>query len=277
MEQKNRYESFKSLPIVPGRVVNLSQLRDSHCPVSPFLKPKKLSLLFTLCGLELFEEAVHLFYVNLCVSSDRGELETLILGNRLIINELLFEDVFGTKFFGVIPYMNDSWLEDFEVTLEGVKTTVAKPGAQLSEFGPLSLCFEHRILAHIIATTLLPRKGSMSNISNRDVFVLYCLLKKYRINWTNWFKEFMWEKAEEFNPSASLPYGLLISRILVDRLIDLSMFKHIEISATYDSHTFFSMGYVEVGNRWVKKDSVQERADAAKPTKIFAESAALFL
>ncbi|KAG5596210.1 hypothetical protein H5410_037442 [Solanum commersonii] len=220
MEQKNMYERFKSQPIVPGKVVNLSQLRDSHCP-----------------------EVVRLLYANLRVSSNSGELETFVLGNQLIINELLFEDVFGTNFFGP---------EDFEVTLEGAKTAMAELDAQLSEFGHLSLCFEHHILAHIIATTLLPKKGSLSNISNRDV-------------------------TEESNPSASLPYGLLISRILVDRLIDLSMFTYNEISATYDSRTFSNMDYVEVGNKWVKKDFVQERVDAAKPTKISAESVALLL
>ncbi|KAH0773405.1 hypothetical protein KY290_010542 [Solanum tuberosum] len=110
-----------------------------------------------------------------------------------------------------------------------------------------------------------------------DVFVLYYLLKKYQINWASWFKEFMFESVGESNPSANFPYGLLISRILVDRLIDLSIFKPIEISATYDSRTFSSMGYVEVGNKWVKKDSVQKFTDVAKPTKISAESTTLLL
>ncbi|KAH0669715.1 hypothetical protein KY285_023874 [Solanum tuberosum] len=173
--------------------------------------------------------------------------------------------------------MNDVWPHDFEVSLEGAKLVVAELGANLTDFGPLSLFFEHRILAHIIATTLLPRKRCLSSISNRDVFVLYCLLKKYRINWVLWIKEYTWESSEESNPSNGLPYGLLISRILVDRLVDLSMFKPIEISATYDSRTFSSMGYVEVGNRWVKKDSIRERVNTTKPTKISAESAALLL
>ncbi|KAH0669987.1 hypothetical protein KY285_024140 [Solanum tuberosum] len=211
IEQKIRYDKFKSRPIVPGRVINLSQLRDSHCQVNSFLKAQTLSLFFSLCGLELFEKVVRLFYANLRVSSDSGELETLVLGTRIIVNDLLFEDLFGTKFFGVIPYMNDYWPDDFKVTLEGAKTVVDEIGANLSDFGPLSLYFEHRILSHIIATTLLPRKGSLSNISNREVFVIYCLLKKYRINWATWFKEYMWESAEESNPSASLPYGLPIS------------------------------------------------------------------
>uniref|UniRef100_M1DYH5 Uncharacterized protein n=1 Tax=Solanum tuberosum TaxID=4113 RepID=M1DYH5_SOLTU len=89
--------------------------------------------------------------------------------------------------------------------------------------------------AHIIATTLLPRKGSLSNISNREVFVLYCLLKKYRINWATWFKEYMWESSEESNPSASLPYGLLISRILVDRLNPLSSMQLMILALSRES------------------------------------------
>ncbi|KAG5581093.1 hypothetical protein H5410_051720 [Solanum commersonii] len=70
---KNKYENFKSRPIVLGRVINLSHLRDSHCLV------------------------VHLFYANLCISNGSGELETLVLSSCIIVNDLLFEDVFCTK------------------------------------------------------------------------------------------------------------------------------------------------------------------------------------
>ncbi|KAG5630061.1 hypothetical protein H5410_001778 [Solanum commersonii] len=107
-----------------------------------------------------------------------GELETLVMGNRIIVNDLMFEDVFGTKLFGAIPYMNGVWPDDFEVSLEGAKIVMAKLIADLSDFGALSLCFKHHILAHIFATTLLLRKGSLISISTRDVLVLYCLLKK---------------------------------------------------------------------------------------------------
>ncbi|KAG5576188.1 hypothetical protein H5410_056322 [Solanum commersonii] len=64
----------------------------------------------------------------------------------------------------------------------------------------------------------------------------------------------MWESVEDPHPSASLPYVLLISRILVDRLLDISMFTHVE-------------------NKWVKKDS----AETSKPTKICADLAALLM
>lgn len=70
---------------------------------------------------------------------------------------------------------------------------------------------------------------------------------------------------------------MLISRILVDRIIDLYKYRPILINATYDSLTFSSMGYAEVGNKWVKKDFVQERVEADKPSKIFVDLEALLL
>ncbi|KAH0652789.1 hypothetical protein KY289_030467 [Solanum tuberosum] len=204
-------------------------------------------------------------------------METLVMGSPININQMLFEDVFGTKFVGGVLYMNVVCPDDFEISLEGATRAVVEPNSDLSDFGPLSLCFEHRLLAHIVATTLIPRKVSLSSISTRDMFILYCLLKKYRINWALWFKEYMLECVEDTNVTASLPYGLLISRIFVDRLVDLSMFTHVVVNATYDSHTFSSMGYVQVENKWVKKDSVKDRSESIKPIKITAESAALLL
>lgn len=140
--------------------------------------------------------------------------------------------------------MNGVWLVEFEVSLEGDKAVVSEPNADLSDFDPLSLCFENRILAHIVATSLVPRKDSLSSIFNRDVFVLYCLLKKYKINWAVWIQEYMSESTNDPNSTASLPYEILVSRIIVDSLVDLSRFKPIEVDATYDTKTFSSMGYV---------------------------------
>lgn len=41
-----------------------------------------------------------------------------MLGTRIILCDFLFGKVFDTKFFGVIPFMNGSWPDDFEVTFE---------------------------------------------------------------------------------------------------------------------------------------------------------------
>lgn len=121
--------------------------------------------------------------------------------------------------------MNGNWHDNFEVSLEEARAFTSKEKSDSLEFGPLSLFFEHWILAHIIATTMVPRKGSLSNISNRDVFTLYCLLKKYHISWADWIKEYILESTEDSNPIVSLSYGRLISQILSESQVDLSGFK----------------------------------------------------
>ncbi|KAH0752137.1 hypothetical protein KY285_005285 [Solanum tuberosum] len=244
LEHKIRFASFSKRPILPGRVINLEQLEASHCAVSTFFCAQKLSLLLCLRGLKLLKEIVLLFYANLRISADSCEWETLVLGNHIVLNDYLFKEVFGSDFSDDIPFMHGNvWPDQFEISLEDAKIFVAETGSDLSNFGPLSFGFENHILAHIVATTLVPRKGSLSNISNIDVLVLYCLLKKHSINWPLWFRNYMIESVEDSNPLASFPYGLLISRIIVDSLVDLSKYM----------------------------------ADTPKATRISADSAALLL
>lgn len=80
-----------------------------------------------------------MFTANLRFSKDSENLETLVLGNRIIVNEYLFKDVFGYEFSSVILYMNGIWPEDFEVSLNTTKTATAEPNVDLSNFGPHSV------------------------------------------------------------------------------------------------------------------------------------------
>lgn len=102
-----------------------------------------------------------MFYANHCTSTDDGELAILVQGIKIIVNNFLFEKVFDTKFSGIVPFMNGIWPKNLKVTFEETKAVVVEPDVDLSNFGPLSLCFKIRILAHIITTNLTPKKGSL--------------------------------------------------------------------------------------------------------------------
>lgn len=66
--------------------MNLQQLKESHCNVSPLFKAQDSSLVLRLSGSKVFEEPVQIFYANLHSSKDSGELETLMLDTRIILN-----------------------------------------------------------------------------------------------------------------------------------------------------------------------------------------------
>ncbi|KAG5581745.1 hypothetical protein H5410_052372 [Solanum commersonii] len=138
--KKKNTKSFSNRPIVPGQVINPEQLEASHYTVSTFFRAKKLSLILRLGGLELFKELVRLFYLNLWISADSCVWETLILGNRIVLNNYLFKEVFGSHFSGDIPFMyGNVWPDQFEISLEDAKIFVAKIGSDLSNFGHLSI------------------------------------------------------------------------------------------------------------------------------------------
>lgn len=126
--------------------------------------------------------------------------------------------------------MNGSWADDLEVSLDEATWIISEDQLDHLNFRTLSLYFEIGSW-HI----LLPQKGSLRSISNRDVFILYYFVKKYRINQGYWINEYMIESVQDSNPSTSLPYGLLISRIQIEYQVNLSGFQATEIFNTYDS------------------------------------------
>lgn len=48
------------------------------------------------------------------------------------------------------------WPNQFETSLEDVRVFFVETGVSTSQFGPLSLGFENRIIAYVVATTLVP-------------------------------------------------------------------------------------------------------------------------
>lgn len=62
----------------------------------------------------------------------------------------------------------------------------------------------------------------------------------------------MLESCQDSGSNASLPYGMIITRIQKDIDVDLSNYSVKEISLTYDNRTFSSMGYVFDDGKWYK-------------------------
>lgn len=77
----------------------------------------------------------------------------------------------------------------------------------------------------------------------------------------------MFESAADDHASTIFPYGLPITRILLHYSIDLFEYPLVEVSATYNSKTFTSMGYVSIDSEWSKKDLSKTQSDTLKVSK----------
>lgn len=53
-----------------------------------------------------------------------------------MINEHIFKDIFCSNFSGDVPYINETWPNDFEVSLEAVKIVIAEDNLDLSDLVP---------------------------------------------------------------------------------------------------------------------------------------------
>ncbi|KAF3632608.1 hypothetical protein FXO38_26075 [Capsicum annuum] len=149
----------------------------------------------------------------------------------------MFEKVFYTKFSGAIPFMNGTWPDNFKVSFEGAKKVV------------------------------LDLEASLSNVTCRNVFLLYCMVKNYKINYATWFCEYMLESASDTHATNILSCRLLITQILLHYFIVPSGFPVVEVSMTYESKTFPNIGYVSTDTEWCKKESAKAKIDLLKEIK----------
>nr|XP_009767333.1 PREDICTED: uncharacterized protein LOC104218513 [Nicotiana sylvestris] len=199
--EKARFESYKSKSMAYRR--------------------SNLTSLFDTIGNFVYEESVRMFYANLFVN-DKDDLESMVLGTRIVLDSYQFEKIFSAKFSGFDIFVQNSWPTDFEVSFEEANIFLSD---NPSNIGPKNLKFEHRVLAHMIGTTLFPRTGSLSSVSTRDVFVFHCLVNNKRLDWFVWIRQYMLESIRDISSSsACLPYGLLISHILEVMKVDLAPF-----------------------------------------------------
>lgn len=74
--------------------------------VSDAFQAWNLKLFLKNWGMEVYENYVHLFYANLWMSQDSGELKTLVLGTRIMLNDFIFEKIFDIDSPRGILYMN---------------------------------------------------------------------------------------------------------------------------------------------------------------------------
>ncbi|OIT01015.1 hypothetical protein A4A49_20645 [Nicotiana attenuata] len=98
--EKERFESYKSKSMAYGCSVSLSLMQSLNCDVTAIFDFQHLSPLFDTLGNSVYEEPVRMFYTNLFVN-DKDDLESMVLGTRIVLDSYHFEKIFSAKFSGI--------------------------------------------------------------------------------------------------------------------------------------------------------------------------------
>ncbi|KAH0644759.1 hypothetical protein KY284_032643 [Solanum tuberosum] len=125
----------------------------------------------------VYEHLIHLFYANLR-SPKAGEIESLVLGKRIFLECKKFDSMFGISCSGILSPPKNGWPSDCDVSFDQTKCEFfLHPSLPIpSHLGPKEIPFKICVIAHIVATTLLPRDGSHSTLTQRDTLFAYCLV-----------------------------------------------------------------------------------------------------
>ena len=175
--------------------------------------------------------------------------------------------ILGVPRTNVKRYTTNSWMQ-FEGynPLESIRQMCENPNIEEPYIPKISdLTLESRLIHHIIAHNIFPRNGSYEYCTYLDLFVIWCILNKVKLDLAFYIRWHMDTCVKKKN--GALPYGLQITTILEHFGVDFSGEKETRKAIqtdVYGETTMKQMKFEFKNNIWVKKDAhVVEEMDEA--------------
>jgi hypothetical protein len=142
--------------------------------------------------------------------------------------------------------------------LESIRQICGNPNIQ-NAYKPKTpeLTIESHLIHHIITHNILPRSGSYEYISYLDLFLIWCILNKVKLDLAFYIAWHMDSCVKKKN--GALPYGLHITSILEHFEVNVSGERETrKVSPTdvYGVTTMKQMRYCLKDSIWVKKDTI---------------------
>ncbi|KAH0642387.1 hypothetical protein KY290_033981 [Solanum tuberosum] len=156
-----------------------------------------------------------------------------------------------------MAYPKNYWPFDCDVSFDQAKRElVIDPSKPIpSHLGPKDLPFESHVIAYIIATTLLPRAGSHSTLSQHDTLFAYYLISGVKVHISSFT---IFAMTHVISDPTSLPFGMLLTRIFESHFMCLGDFSLVLIKQRYSSRAFLSMGFTHSVSSWTHKNDSED-------------------
>ena len=115
------------------------------------------------------------------------------------------------------------------------------------------LKLNERFIAFIVSWMQTPRCTNHSTLTE-DLVLIYCIMKKIKVNWIHIFKEHM-QKSMRLS-DYHYPYVILISKFMHYFEIDLEeeLSEVVKPSHEVNNGSLRKMRFIKVEDKWVSKD-----------------------
>ncbi|KAF7841955.1 RVT_2 domain-containing protein [Senna tora] len=229
--------------------------------------PKRFAELFdrgitTLREERVYPVLVREFHANLSLDPETLEGKILLHGKKMKLNPGVLSHLISVPSEGIQLYSTRGEIEFESYGKSGFIWELTGKHCQVLD--PSKLSPNDRILLHLVNQVVIPKLNKSNPATHLENFYMWCISKLRLLDLPFIILRHMTVALKQ---KGELPYKMVITKIAQYMGIDLSSyeFEIAKAQANYDLRLQLNMGYLKVGNEWVRK---KEETITPKPPKI---------
>uniref|UniRef100_A0A2N9II70 Putative plant transposon protein domain-containing protein n=1 Tax=Fagus sylvatica TaxID=28930 RepID=A0A2N9II70_FAGSY len=205
------HDDISRRTVVFGKIVDFPYFANHHIHIRELFQAQGWEN-FLSTRQKQYTTLVKHFYTHFQLI--HGKISSYVKGKSISLPHSTLASILGVPRTGAQRYTTNSWVQ-FEGydPLESIRQMCGNPNIQeLSRPKIADLTLESRLIHHIIAHNILPRSGSYEYTSYLDLFIMWAILNKVKLDlafYITWHMETCVKKK-----NGALPYGLHITTIL---------------------------------------------------------------
>ena len=252
------HDEISPKAVVFGKIVDFPFFANYHIPLRELFQAQGWENFISLLQTQYTTLVKH-FYTHF--QYKEGKITSYVKGKSISLTLNNLATILGVPRTNLQRYTTNDWVQ-FQGydPLASIRQMCGNPNIQHAHKPKnTELTIESCLILHIITHNILSRSGSYEYISYLNLFLIWCILNKVKLDLAFYIAWHMDSCVKKKN--ATLPYGLHITSILEHFEISLSGERETQNVIPMDVYgvtTMKQMKYSLKENIWVKRDTIME-------------------
>ncbi|XP_058741041.1 uncharacterized protein LOC131613384 [Vicia villosa] len=221
-------DKWRSLPIVAGKTVNLDSYSIWGYDLNELAKATGWTNFLKLSDV-FYPRLVRTFFASIEPSKSDTQLISSVKGQQITLTPELLCEILHVPNNG-LHLFNDEWPSSYDLDIESYRLSITKHPAE--RFVSANLESLSHIIHDFYIHTILPRKGSMERVTDKDLLVIYHFSKKIPLNIGYLVLNYLKHTGLR---ARSAPYGMLLTKIFKHFNVPLDDEDSFEINKILDA------------------------------------------